>query len=99
MNACGTIKGDERTQVMLWANTWGLNFLLFALLADIMYRSLIGQTAWDLFGLIILTGLINFAYTAKHHASVINRKSMLAILVSGVVAAVIAAVVALTKTF
>ena len=98
MNACGVAKSDERTQVMLWANTWGLNFLLFALLFDIMYRSLAyGEGAWDLFALIIVTGIINVAYAAKNHVWALNRKSVLAILISGVLAAIIAAVVARFK--
>jgi len=98
MNACETVKGDDRTQVMLWGNTWGLNFLMFALLADIMFRSLLfGEAAWDLFALIIVTGIINFAYAAKNHVWALNRKSVLVVLMSGVLAAIIAAVVALIK--
>jgi hypothetical protein len=98
MNACGTVKSDDRTQVMLWANTWGLNFLLFALLADIMYRSLaFGEASWDLFALIIVTGIINFAYAAKNHVWALNRKSVLVVLMSGILAAIIAAVVARFK--
>src|SRR5689334_10408851 len=100
MNACETVKRDERTQVMLWANTWGLNFVLFALLADIMYRSLVfGEAAWDLFALIIVAGIINFAYAAKHRVWALNRKSVFVVLMSGVVAAIIAAVVARIKSF
>jgi len=37
MDTCGTTRGDERTVTMLWANTWGLNFLVFAILADTVY--------------------------------------------------------------
>lgn len=98
MDTCGTTQGDERTVAMLWANTWGLNFLLFALLADTVYRGLVyHEAAWDLLALIFISGMINAVYAARHHVLVFNRKSVMVLVISAVVAAIVAAVLAITK--
>ena len=61
MSTQQSVKADERTiAVMLAANTWGLNFMTFALLIDIMYRSVVyHEQPWDLFALLILGGGIS----------------------------------------
>jgi len=45
------VRIDERTMaVARAANTWGFNFISFALLIDIMYRAAVRkEAAWDLF--------------------------------------------------
>jgi len=100
MNACGTVKGNERTFTMLMANTWSLNFLLFAILVDVVFRGMVYHEAcWDLFVLVFLSGLINIVYSARHHVWVFNQKSMLVLVISAVVAAIVAAGLAVTKVF
>jgi len=65
--AYGTI--DERTKaVVANGNSWALQFLLFALLLDVICRSLIRKEAsWDLMALVIIAGGISTVYQYKHH--------------------------------
>jgi len=62
------VKIDERTVfVARAANTWALNFIMFALLIDIMYRAVIRkEAAWDLFVLLGISGTISTVYLARH---------------------------------
>lgn len=99
MNTHPTVQADERTIAVAYAaNTWGLNFLLYALLIDIIYRSaVLDQACWDLFALIIVSGAINMFYMAKHKAlvQVFSRKLWVVMAVVAVVSFVAAFVVAL----
>jgi hypothetical protein len=93
MNTYQPVRADERTAAVAHkANTWGLNFITFALLIDIMYRGwFLDEAAWDLFGLLIVSGTISMVYMARHQVlgQVINWKVAT---IGFVVAAVIAAV-------
>jgi hypothetical protein len=83
---------------ILWGNTWALNFILFALLIDIMYRSLVRhEAAWDLFALIGLSGIVSVAYAARHNVLVLNRKAIVVLAMTTVIAAVVGAILAMTK--
>jgi hypothetical protein len=89
---------DDRLATILWGNTWALNFILFALFLDIMYRSLVlHEAAWDLFALIGLSGIVSVAYAARHNVLVLNRKSILVLALSAVIATVVGAILAMTK--
>ncbi len=86
------VHADERTAAVAYkANTWGLNFITFALLIDIMYRGwFLDEAAWDLFALVFVSGVISSVYMAKHKVlgQVINWK---AVIIGAVIAAAIAA--------
>ncbi len=97
MSTNENLKANERTSTMLWANTWGLTFLCFAILADIIYRSIVLREApWDLFALLGLSGVISAVYAAQHNVCVYNRKSLIVMVIGSVFAAVVAAIVART---
>ena len=95
------VKADERTAALAYAaNTWGLNFLSFALLMDIMYRSVfLKETAWDLFALLFLSGAISMAYLARHKAfgQVYSWKMATILAVVAIVVAVVSAILAMAK--
>jgi hypothetical protein len=100
MNAPQAIQADERTlAVARAANTWGLNFITFALLIDIMVRSwFLGEAPWDLFALIVLSGGISTAYMARHKVlgPLFGWKFLMLMVVSAIVAAVVAALLAMS---
>ena len=93
MNTDQPVRVDERTAAVAYkANTWGLNFITGALLIDIMYRGwFLDEAAWDLFGLLFVSGTISMVYMARHQVlgQVINWKVAI---IGFVVAAVISAV-------
>ncbi len=98
MNTCPDVNPDARTATILRGNVWAMNFLLFALLIDIMYRSIVfREAAWDLFALIGISGVISIAYAAQHNVLIVTRKSLAVLLLTGVVAAVVAALLAMTR--
>jgi hypothetical protein len=68
MNTHQSVKADERTvAVACAANTWGFNFITFALLIDIAYRGLfLDEAAWDLFALLGVSGGISMMYMFRH---------------------------------
>jgi hypothetical protein len=99
MSTSGWNETDDRTKMLLRANTWGLNFLVFGLLADILYRSAVQKEApWDLFALIGATGLISGVYAARHKAVIVNRRFVVFMAIVGVIAALVASVVAFFAT-
>jgi len=99
------VRIDERTMaVARAANTWGFNFISFALLIDIMYRAAVRkEAAWDLFALLGVSGAISMVYMARH--KVLGdlfgwKKVILAVILAAVLAfvvAVISAILARTK--
>ena len=92
MNTCFQLDMDARTATILRNNAWGFSFLIFALLFDIMYRSIVFREAsWDLFLLIGISGLIPVVYPAQHKAAFLTWKFLAVMLISGVIAAVVAA--------
>jgi hypothetical protein len=101
MNAHQSVKVDERTAVVLHAaNTWGYNFILFALLIDIMYRSMVfHEPAWDLFALLGVSGAISTGYLAWHKVmrEVFVKRMLLIMAITALFAFVLAAFLAATK--
>jgi hypothetical protein len=101
MNTQQSVKADERTVSLLYkANTRLLNFILFGLLIDIMYRNLVfHEQCWDLFALIIVSGAVSMLYLAHHKAlgQLLDWKVVIVLAVSALVAAIAAAIVAATR--
>ena len=92
MNTQTPATADERTAVAYKANTWSLNVVLYALLLDIIYRSVfLHETAWDLFLLLSLSGVISGAYMARHKvfAQVFGWKLAFVAIVSALIVAAI----------
>jgi hypothetical protein len=96
------VKADERTLAVLHSShTWGFNFITFALLLDIMYRSAVRKEApWDLFALLFLSGTISIVVLARH--KVLGQAYGWKVAIAGaiiafVVSAAIAAIVIMTK--
>ena len=76
---------------------WAYGLLTYALLVDVMYRSLARhEAAWDLMALVIVGGAVCTVYQARHkilgHGWVM--KAALAACVAGVLAAVLAVTLA-----
>jgi len=101
MNTHPPVKADERTAAVAYkANTWGLNFILYALLLDIMYRSVVlHEASWDLFALIGLTGVVSVAYMARQKvlSQVFGWKVAILMAAGALVAGVVSAILAMAK--
>ena len=102
MNTEKEVKIDERTVAVAHvANTWGLNFIIFALLLDIMYRAAVWkEVALDLWALLFVSSGISTVYLARHKVlgQLFGWKvAIVGVVVAFVVAAVSAAIVVMTK--
>jgi len=98
MNAVECTNNGDRTTTLLRAHNWGLVFLTYGLLADIIYRGAVWKEAsWDLFVLLGLTGVVTVAYSALHKVSILNRKSVFIMVVGMIVAAVVSFILAFWK--
>lgn len=101
MNTHQGVKADERTAAVAYkANTWGLNFLTFALLMDVVYRGMfLDEAAWDLLALVFVSGAISMVYMARHKVlgQVFSWKMMIIATVVALVVAVVSAILAMTK--
>jgi hypothetical protein len=87
---------DERTVVVEDASyRVAYLFISFALLLDVMYRSLVRQEAgWDLLAIVVLAGAVSTFYQWRHRilSGHSFRPAMVTFGVAGVVATLIAAV-------
>jgi hypothetical protein len=98
MNADQSVMRDERTVAIENASfRWGFNFILFALLIDVMYRAAFRhEAAWDLMGLVIVGSGLSTIYQARQKiwgrgwAWKMTLFAMLGALVSAVIAAILA---------
>jgi branched-subunit amino acid transport protein len=90
MNAVQCTNNGDRTTTILWAHSWGLVFLIYALLADIVYRGAVRkESSWDLLALLGLTGVVTVVYATWHKASILNRNRVIIMVVGMIVAAAI----------
>jgi uncharacterized membrane protein YfcA len=94
MTGLGSVLRDERTVVVEDASyRFAYGFIAFALLLDVMYRSLVKQEApWDLLAFVVLGGVVSTLYQWKHKTLTGRSFRLLAVVmvVSGVVAALVA---------
>jgi hypothetical protein len=94
MNTPRAVERDERTVAVENASyRWAYSFLTFALLVDVIYRSLVRhEAAWDMMALVIVGGAVCTVYQAREktlaHGWVM--KVVLVACIAGVIAAVLA---------
>jgi hypothetical protein len=102
MSADQSVKRDERTVAVENASfRWPFAFLLFALLADVVYRSLFrNEAAWDLMGLVIVSSSLSTVYQARQRiwGGGWLWKMTLIGFVAAIVAAIIAGILAVSKS-
>jgi hypothetical protein len=88
------VERDERTVAVENASyRWAYVLLTYALLVDVMYRSLVRhEAAWDLMALVILGGAVCTVYQSRQrilaHGWVM--KAVLVACIAGVIAAILA---------
>jgi len=101
MNAHQSVKADERTVAVVHAaNSWGLNFILYALLLDVMYRGLfLDEAAWDLLALVFVAGAVSTVYMARHKVlgQLFGWRTILVMVIATVVSVIVAALLTMTK--
>jgi hypothetical protein len=94
MSAPECAERDERTLAVENASyRWAYALVTYALLVDVMCRSLFrNEAAWDLMALVIAGGAVCTAYQARHKTLGHSwaMKAALAACVAGVLAAVLA---------
>ncbi len=99
MNTPQVVKVDERTVAVAHAaNSWGLNFLTFAILIDIMYRSAFrGEAPWDLFALLGASSAVSAVYMARHKilGQLLGWKQVAILIGAAMVSAMAAAILAM----
>ena len=84
---------DERTLLVENASyRWAFNLIAYGLLVVVAYRGLVwNETAWDLFALLILGGVVASAYQWMHN--VLSRRTAVRMAAGMALAAVVAAVI------
>src|SRR5215213_8230305 len=92
------LASDDQTIIFLRGLGWAYNFIAFGILIDIIYRSLFFHEApWDLFTLLIGSGVISMVYAARYRALISDRKFMTIMALVALIAAVVAFVLGATK--
>lgn len=84
------VEKDERTTFIENASyKFGYNFIAFALLLDVVYRSIkLNEAPWDLLGLIIISGFVMTIYQYK--MKILGKTWLKIIAISLIVAFIIA---------
>ena len=97
MNTMTLVQRDERTLAVENASyRWSYLFLSFGLLAVVAYRSFAnGESPWDLLLLVVIGGGVGTLYQGMQH--VLTRRWVLITLLSILVAAALAVVMALAR--
>ena len=89
---------DERVVAVAHAGShWALIVLTFALLIDVMVRGLVlGEAAWDLLALVFVSSSVATIYQRVKRVQTFSpRRLMIAVILSGVIAAAGAALISL----
>ncbi len=96
MSTAQHVQRDERTVVVENASyRWAYGLLSYALLVDVMWRSLVRhEAAWDLMALVIVAGIGASVYQARQR--ILTQGWVMKVVLVSCVAAVIAALVAMT---
>lgn len=90
------VQRDERTVAVENASyRWAYGLLTYALLADVMWRSLVlHESAWDLMALVIVAGIGTSVYQARQR--ILTQGWVMKVVLVSCVAGVVAALVAMT---
>lgn len=99
MNTPPIVTRDERTMaVENQSIIWAYCFITYALLLDVMYRSLVlNEAAWDLLGMVIVGGFISTSYQYFQKTITkgwLSRTTIVMLLGMGVAAFVVAFILA-----
>ena len=94
MSTPACVERDERTVAVENASyRWAYGVLTFALLVDVMYRGLFrNEAAWDLMALVIGGGIFCSVYQARQ--KILAHGWVMKAVLGGVISAVIAAIAA-----
>lgn len=94
-----TVVRDERTEMVENASyRWGYNVLAFGLLIVITYRAFaMGESNWDLFALLILSGLVATLY--QYRNQILSTHWARWAIATAVISAVVAAAVVAAMVF
>lgn len=86
---------DERAEAVEKSSySLGYKVITFAILLDVIYRSIVlKMAAWDLLGIVILGGLVATVYQTRY--KIATRSGVKAILLSILAAVVIAVIIVL----
>jgi hypothetical protein len=97
MSTTECVERDERTVAIENASyRWAYLLLTYALLVDVMYRSLVRhESAWDLMALVIVGGAVCTVYQARQ--KILAHGWMMKTLLAVCIAVVIAAILAVTS--
>jgi hypothetical protein len=90
------VERDERTvAVENVSYRWAYLLLTYALLVDVIYRSLVRhEAAWDLMALVIVGGIVCSVYQARQ--KILAHGWVMKVVLVACIAGVIAAIVAMT---
>ena len=88
------VERDERTTfVENYSYSFGYKFITYALLLDVIYRSIkFNEAAWDLLGLVIVSGLVMTIYQYKQ--KILVKSWLKTICAISVITAIIAFIIA-----
>jgi hypothetical protein len=94
MNAASGVLRDERTEVVENASyRLAYLFITYALLLDVMYRSMVRrESSWELLAIVIVAGAISTVYQGWQR--ILNRQSLKVFAITFVAAGVVGACVA-----
>lgn len=98
MSTPQAVERDERTVAVENASyRWAYMLLTYALLVDVMYRSLARhEAAWDLMALVIVGGAVCTVYQARQ--KILGHGWVMKAVLGAVIAAVIAVIAAVAMT-
>jgi hypothetical protein len=96
MSTSQPVQRDERTVAVENASyRWVYGLLIYALLVDVMCRAWFRhEAAWDLMAMVIVGGVVASVYQARQR--ILTQGWVMKVVLAGCVAAVIAALVAMT---
>jgi hypothetical protein len=92
MMRTGTVRDEREAGIDLAADRLSYLFLAYGVLAAVAYRAIgLGQSSWDLLGLLVLSGVVGLGYRMR--SRVATRGWAIAPVVAVVVAALAAAAI------
>ncbi len=97
MSTPHAVERDERTVAVENASyRWAYLLLTYALLVDVMYRSLVRhEAAWDMMALVVVGGAVCTVYQARQ--KILAHGWVMKVVLVACIAGVLAAVLAMTR--